>query len=44
MIRPHRIDIIHTHLLAADIMGRMAGLLTGRPVVSTIHNDPHRPG
>src|SRR5207237_2820712 len=37
-IRKHRIDIIHTHLLAADIMGRVAGYLTGRPVVSTIHN------
>ncbi|HKP54313.1 MAG TPA: glycosyltransferase [Chloroflexia bacterium] len=37
-IRRNRIDIIHTHLLASDIMGRMAGFLTGRPVVSTIHN------
>ena len=37
-VRRHHIDIIHTHLLAADIMGRMAGWLTGRPVVSTIHN------
>jgi glycosyltransferase involved in cell wall biosynthesis len=37
-IRRHRIDIIHTHLLASDVMGRMAGFLTGRPVVSTIHN------
>lgn len=48
-VRRHRIDIIHTHLLAADIMGRVAGWLTGRPVVSTIHNnrtdldeEPHR--
>jgi glycosyltransferase involved in cell wall biosynthesis len=37
-IRRNRIDIIHTHLLASDVMGRMAGFLTGRPVVSTIHN------
>lgn len=37
-IRKHHIDIIHTHLLAADIMGRMAGKLTGVPVVSTVHN------
>ncbi len=37
-IRRNRIDIIHTHLLASDIMGRMAGFLTRRPVVSTIHN------
>jgi glycosyltransferase involved in cell wall biosynthesis len=38
-IRRHHIDIIHTHLLAADVMGRMAGWLTGHPVVSTIHNN-----
>jgi glycosyltransferase involved in cell wall biosynthesis len=37
-IRKHRIDIIHTHLLASDFLGRIAGFLTGRPVVSTIHN------
>jgi glycosyltransferase involved in cell wall biosynthesis len=37
-IRRHRIDIIHTHLLASDVMGRVAGFLTRRPVVSTIHN------
>jgi glycosyltransferase involved in cell wall biosynthesis len=37
-IRRQRIDIIHTHLLAGDIMGRLAGFLTRRPVVSTIHN------
>lgn len=37
-IRRHRIDIIHTHLLASDIMGRMAGFLTRTPVVSTVHN------
>src|SRR5437762_6909689 len=37
-IRRERIDIIHTHLLAADIMGRMAGFITRCPVVSTIHN------
>jgi glycosyltransferase involved in cell wall biosynthesis len=37
-IRKHEIDVVHTHLLAADIMGRAAGFLTGRPVVSTIHN------
>ena len=35
----HEIDIIHTHLLASDIMGRLAGWLTGRPVVSTLHSN-----
>lgn len=37
-IRREKIDIIHTHLLASDIMGRVAGFITRRPVVSTIHN------
>src|SRR5438067_9764181 len=37
-LRRNRIDLIHTHLLASDIMGRVAGFLTGRPVISTIHN------
>ncbi len=37
-IRRERIDIIHTHLLAADIMGRLAGFIARCPVVSTIHN------
>lgn len=37
-IRRHKIDIIHTHLLASDVMGRVAGFVTRRPVVSTIHN------
>lgn len=38
-IRREHIDIIHTHLLASDIMGRVAGFVTRRPVVSTIHNE-----
>jgi len=37
-IQRQRIDIIHTHLLAGDVMGRMAGFLTRRPVVSTMHS------
>ncbi len=37
-IRKHKIDMIHTHLLASDLLGRVAGALTRRPVVSTIHN------
>ncbi|MDQ5823235.1 MAG: glycosyltransferase [Chloroflexota bacterium] len=37
-IRRHKIDIIHTHLLASDIMGRVAGFITRTPVVSTVHN------
>lgn len=36
-IHRHRIDIVHTHLAGADILGRVASFLTGRPVVSSIH-------
>ncbi|MDQ3704901.1 MAG: glycosyltransferase [Chloroflexota bacterium] len=36
-IHRYRIDIIHTHLAGADILGRVAGFLTRRPVVSSIH-------
>ncbi|MDQ2807351.1 MAG: glycosyltransferase [Chloroflexota bacterium] len=37
-VRRHKIDLIHTHLLASDVMGRVVGGLTRVPVVSTIHN------
>src|SRR5215204_1363109 len=37
-VRRHKIDLIHTHLLAGDVMGRLAGFVTRRPVVSTIHS------
>lgn len=39
-VRRHNIDIIHTHLTNADVVGRIVGKLTGRPVVSTMHNEP----
>jgi glycosyltransferase involved in cell wall biosynthesis len=34
-------DLIHTHLWAANIIGRIAGRLTGTPVISSIHNPDH---
>jgi len=37
-VRQHRIDLIHTHLLAGDVMGRLAGFITRRPVISTMHS------
>lgn len=37
LIRHQRIEAIHTHLTYADIWGRLAGWLTGRPVLSTLH-------
>lgn len=38
LLRP---DIIHTHLRDADIFGRIAGEITGTPVISTFQNVPH---
>lgn len=39
-VQEHQIDLIHTHLLNADIVGRLVGRWTGRPVISTLHNIP----
>jgi glycosyltransferase involved in cell wall biosynthesis len=38
-IRRQRIDLIHTHLLYADILGRFVGSLLRVPVVTTLHNE-----
>lgn len=37
LVREQEIDLIHAHLTYAEIWGRLAGLLTRRPVVSTMH-------
>ena len=34
-------DLIHSHLWAANIIGRVAGRLTGMPVISSVHNPDH---
>ncbi|HEX6715611.1 MAG TPA: glycosyltransferase family 4 protein [Pyrinomonadaceae bacterium] len=34
-------DVIHSHLWAANIIGRVAGRLTGTPVISSVHNPDH---
>lgn len=34
-------DLIHSHLWAANIIGRIAGRLTGIPVISSVHNPDH---
>ncbi len=39
-VRKHNIDIIHTQLTYADITGRVVGKLLGRPVISTLQNEP----
>lgn len=38
-----RPDIIHTHLWAANIIGRMAGYMLGIPVISSIHSIDYEP-
>jgi glycosyltransferase involved in cell wall biosynthesis len=37
-MRRERIDVVHTHLRYASLVGRVAAALARRPVVSTIHN------
>jgi glycosyltransferase involved in cell wall biosynthesis len=38
VLRRTRPDLVHTHLWAADVVGRVAGRLAGVPVISSIHN------
>jgi len=42
-IAENRIDLIHTHLFAANVIGRIAGRLSGVPVISSIHNPEYEP-
>jgi glycosyltransferase involved in cell wall biosynthesis len=37
-LKNEHIDLIHTHLVRADIYGRIASKLAGIPVITTIHN------
>lgn len=37
VLREHRIDVVHTHLKHADLVGLAAGARLGLPVVSTLH-------
>ena len=38
-VRVERPDLLHTHLVHADVYGSIAARLTGTPFVSTRHND-----
>lgn len=40
-VQQHQIDLIHTHLTDADIIGRFVGRTLKLPVLSTMHNMPH---
>lgn len=43
VIRREVPDVIHTTLFRADIVGRIAGLLTGVPVISSFINESYHP-
>jgi glycosyltransferase involved in cell wall biosynthesis len=38
-VREERPDLLHTHLVHADVYGSLASRVTGTPLVSTRHND-----
>lgn len=41
LIRDHRIDVLHLHQYGASIFGRIAGALTGVPVILHAHGVDH---
>lgn len=43
LIRDQRCDMVHTHLLWANIAGRLAARWAGVPVVSSFHNSDYDP-
>jgi glycosyltransferase involved in cell wall biosynthesis len=42
-LRKERPHLMHTHLWAANVLGRVAGRLTGIPVVSSVHDADYEP-
>lgn len=38
-----KVDLLHSHLFEANVIGRLAGRLAGVPVVSSIHNPDYEP-
>lgn len=38
LLHKENANLIHTHLWAANVVGRVAGRLTGVPVISSVHN------
>lgn len=43
LIRTLRPTVVHTYLFNATLIGRIAGRLTGRPVITTLVNTPYEP-
>ena len=42
-LRANRPDLVHSHLWAANVIGRIAGRMASVPVVSSVHNPDHEP-
>lgn len=42
-LRREKVDLLHTHLWAANVIGRVAGRLSGVPVISSVHNPDYEP-
>src|SRR5215813_7563840 len=40
-LRANQTDVVHSHLWAANVVGRVGGRLAGVPVVSSVHNPDH---
>jgi glycosyltransferase involved in cell wall biosynthesis len=38
ILKQHPVDLIHTHLYRANLVGRLAGAMAGVPVVSSLHS------
>lgn len=43
LLKEHPVDLIHTHLYGANLVGRIAGVWRGIPVVSSLHNPDYEP-
>jgi glycosyltransferase involved in cell wall biosynthesis len=39
-IREHQIDIVHTHTVRTNLVGRLAARLSGVPVITHVHSSP----
>jgi len=42
-LRREQPDLLHTHLWGANVVGRIAGRLSGVPVISSVHNPDYEP-
>ena len=43
VLKRYPVDLIHTHLYGANLVGRLAAAITGLPVVSSLHNPDYEP-